>query len=324
MTEPAPKPTPQRPSDRAVALRIVGGFGLGLVLTALVVVLVSLVPVSLPEGTQFNMRLYDTEPGNGVRVSFIETGHASAPGWLLQQGGGLGSRPVVYRAALIEHPDGNLLFGTGIGSVPPPSRVFDPFGAPRDAGFNADIPPVARIVLPTPRWLHIGGAVDVPALADVPVLLGRSDRWQSGVNSPWPGRYGMHPSHLAAIGGDRLQNIPYERRSRLGMRHSVDLTDDGAVVAVALRGSSIDETALLVTLDSGRRILLVGDALWTQEQVQTLEARSLWSTWLFDRNRMQLAGTQARLYQAWDRHDLEILPLLDGTLDLPVYPERWE
>ena len=285
--------------------------------------LAGLPPTRLPSPAVQDLRLYDARPGSGVLVSFIETGRARIPGWMLYQGAGLGARDVVFRAALIEHPTRTILFSTGVDVAGPQGLVYNPFRRVTATPPPADLPAIDSIVLPTPRWFHTGGAQHWPALAETSIVVGRSDAWQASERASWPRRYAFEPARLEAL-GDRVARIPWTNTRRLGLRRSVDMSQDGSIIAIALKGSSIDEIALMITLDSGRRMLLVGDTVWAQAQVTDRRPRGLWSTWLMDRNRMQLGRIQNRLHQAWRDYDLEIIPLFDATLDLPVYPERWE
>ncbi len=310
--------------SRRARRRLLLGVAIGAALAWASLELAAMVPRSLASLDSADPHLYTTSPGNGVRVSFVETGRTRVPGYRLAQGLGLRQRDVVFRAMLVEHPRGNLLFGTGISPEYhlPPFPVSTPFssidvGVPvAESLADADID---RIVLPTPRWYHTGGLVHGD---ETPIQVGSSDRWMA-LRGPWPRRFAIDRARVSEF-SDRIETVRWRRVPRLGMRKSSDLFQDGALVLVALKGSTIDEVGLLVTLDSGRRILVVADAVWTIEQVEDLRPRHPASTWLLDRNRMQLANLQRHLNVAWRDHELEIVPLLDGAVEVALYRERWD
>lgn len=304
------------------SVRVALGFALGLLIAWAIDFGVALAPTRLPAPEAVEFDAGRRPEGSGVRISFVTTGTARVPARRLHHGAGLGRRDVVFRAALIEHPEGTVLFGTGVDPDGPSGPVYDPFGRVRAVDPPAELPEIDRVVLPTPRWLHMGGLERWPQLAEARAQLGGGDLWQIR-SGPWPRRYGMERARFERV-ADRLDGIRWTNRSRLGMSRTADVFGDGNVVLVALRGSTIDEVGVLVTLDSGRQFLLVGDLVWTVEQVRELFPRPPWSTWLLDRNRMQLAGTQTQLYRLLNNHGVATIPLLDGALELPEYPERWE
>lgn len=317
MNEDDKKPT--RRTGRRFAFGMLVGVAIALGLNFAV----TLVPYRLPEPAERDFATSRRGAGGtGVSISFVTTGTARVPARRLHHGAGLGRRDVAFRAALIRHPDGTLLFGTGVDPEGPDGLVFDPFGRVDEPRAPEDLPPIDRIIAPTPRWIHLGGAETWPSIADQPVQIGQGDLWQAR-RGPWPRRYGIDRSRIDAL-GDRLQRIVWQRRNRFGFAETYDLYDDRSVLMVRLRGSTIDEVGLLVTVDSGDRYMLVGDAVWTEAQVTERFPRPPWSTWLLDRNRMQLAGTQTRLFQLWRDHDVRVVPMLDGEIDLPEFPARWE
>lgn len=311
-SDPAGRPT------RRTNLLFAAGIALGLALAWLGYTVIAASPSRLEMPDRRNHRLSDAEPGNGVSISFVTTGTARPPGRRLSHGFGLRRADVAFRAAIIDHPDGRILFGTGVDPDGPEGLVFNPFGriTPVDL---PDIGDVDEVIVPTPRWIHMGGLDQWEQLADATVRAGNGDFWQAR-SGPWPRRYGMESDEVRAL-GRRAQSVGWQRTRKLGSRQSRDWFRDGSVVLLQLRGSTIDEVALLVTVDSGERHLLVGDAVWTRAQVEELFPRAPWSTWLWDRNRMQLAGTQTQLHSLWRDGGINVIPLLDGSMDLPEYPD---
>ena len=307
-------------SAGAVA-RFVAGAVAGVCLAAAALVATALAPVTFPPREEAQAVPAAPRSDATVRLSFVTTARASIPCALLAQGAGLQRCDVAYRAAVVQHGDNVLLFGTGASpDVMPGFPVLRMLPAPVPTGaldtFLA-AQPVHQVLLPTPRWQHLGGLGAVP-LADVPVYVGRTDAWHVSTG-PWPYRLGMDPA-LLDDARPRLLRLDWARSRRFGARASFDVFGDQTVWALSIRGTTSDEVALVVTLGSGRRVLIVADAVWTADQVQALRPRPAWSTWLLDRNRMQLYHT-LRLLHALGRAGIEVTPLLDGALDLPEWPQ---
>lgn len=308
---------------RRLGLRFVLGIVVGLVFAWLLGIAVALVPTRLPEPEVARFAVARARSGSEVTVSFVTTGTARVLSTRLHHGADLNQRDVVFRAAVITHPEGTLLFGTGVDPDGPPSRlIYNPFGH-IDAVDIPALPEIDSVYVPNPRWHHLGGLERIPEIAEVPAEMGNGDFWQAR-RGPWPRRYGMHREGALQLEQEgRIRAISWQRRRYMGFTHVLDVFGDRSVMMVRLRGSTIDELGALVTLGSGDRILLVGDAVWTTEQVDELFPRPPWSTWLLDRNRMQLAGTIARLHLLSRDYGIRVIPMLDGGLELPEYPETW-
>lgn len=261
--------------------------------------------------------------GPEIRVGFIETGRASGPARRLVQGE-RGPLDAVFRVAVIDHPTGGrLLFSTGVAPDTVPGalrRVSNPFGTVRDVTpLSADVAADARlVVLPSLRWHHVGGVPNLPSSTRVLATYG--EQWV-GLRGPMPHRYAVDRDGLAAI-EDRIDDVPWGRRTLMGRDKSVDVFDDGSVWLFSLKGASYDEVAVMVALASGRTVALVADTVFTRSQVTLLRPASPMLGWTYQRNRMQLLASQRRLHHA-DAAGLEVVPLLDGGMDLPGLADPW-
>ena len=303
---------------KVASRRLIAGFAIGSIGAVLVLILAGMLPVRFAAPAAQPLGVQSALPGSRVSLGFVTTATASVPAWLVAQGAG-GPRPIHFRAAVIDHPEGRILFGTGAADPPGPGRVINPFGATEPAAFEQP-EGVDAIILPTMRWMHVGLA-ESEEYADVPIRVGQSDHWYA-FRGPWPGRYGFDRAALAPL-ESRIEKILWTRSAHLGFPKSHDYFGDGSVMLVALNGATKDEVAVSVVLDSGRRVLIVGDAVWALEDVTERQRHAQWLAWTMDRNRTQLLATQSRLHQLWRDYELEIIPLLDGTLQLPTYPDVW-
>ena len=298
--------------------RLIVGFALGALGSVLTLVVAGMLPVRFGAPPAQPLGVNPAQPGSGVSISFVTTSTASVPAWILSQGGS-GTQPIAFRAAVIDHPEGRILFGSGGGTPPGRGRVINPFGAVSAVDF-VEPEDVDAIILPTLRWMHLGMA-EGGNYGGIPLWTGSSDHWYA-FRGPWPGRYGFDRPRLQPL-HDQIETVGWQRRSQLGFPKSHDYFGDSAVMLIALNGATKDEIAASVVLDSGRRVLLVGDAVWSVDSIEQRQRHAQWLGWTMDRNRTQLLATQSRLHQLQRDYDLEVIPLLDGELELPVYPAVW-
>lgn len=311
---------PDSPPSLAWLALLLAGVGLGALLTLGLLDAAALIERRYPPGGAAG-DLPQADPNVAVRLSFVETATASAPAWRLVQGLGLRMLPVTFRAAVIEHPEGVVVFSTGAESAPG-LGVSNPFGAltARDdlaealSGLE-----VEHVIFPTLRWMHVGSWNAFP---DATRWVSGSEQWNVTGGS-MPARYG-YDSAGSVDAAAATRSIGYSRTQFLGRDKLWDVYGDGTVVVGTLRGSSFDEAALLVTLGSGRRVLLVGDLVWHRSQVTELRPRGPWAVWFFDRNRLRLPSGQRRLHALDALDGVEVYALLDGEADLPRFPASWE
>lgn len=262
-----------------------------------------------------------------LSLSFIETAESRTVGTHLAQGLGWERRRVAFRAALIRHPKGTLLFGTGISPEHNERqvgwKVGTPFAASTPLTSLAQLYPtlgVDRIILPSMRWYNTGGLLSLP---DSVRAFAGSGEISSATGSSWPYRYAYDQPSAQEL-RPRLSAMAFGGGAYLGGRRSEDIFGDGSVIAVTYRASGPEEIALLVSLASGRRLLLVGDSVFTDEQVKLASPSYQPLTWWHDRNRMQLAFLVTKLSALERSGALDVLPLLDGTQAVPLFPAAWK
>lgn len=307
-------------TPRAWLARVSLGVALGALFAVCSLHLAAMVPRTYTPGEEVES-LPPYTANVPVRVSFIETAEASRLAFRLVQGAGFGPRRVVFRAVLIEHPEGNLLFSTGATNAPA-RFVSNPFGALTPlASLSEELADVEidAVYLPTLRWYHLGAAADFESAR---LFATSSERW-AATDGSMPRRYAIDPV-LAAPIAERADAIRMQQEPLFGRNGVADVFGDGTVLVGQLRGSSFDEAAMVVTLGSGRRLVLVADAVWLQEQVTELRPRTPWSVWFFDRNRLRLPSNQRMLHALDQLDQVDVIALLDGALPLPRYPEFWE
>lgn len=258
-----------------------------------------------------------------VELSFVSTGTGSARGNAIAQGLG-GEVPVEFRVAVIDHPRGRVVFGGGLGDDFATSDLgfwtTSPFSSVEAKGLPDELlTEPATVILPTGRWWHASGAGEWGD--DTEVWMSSSERWAATLG-PWPGRYAIDPALAAPLEG-RAERIGWYAATAIGRGRSFDVFMDGSVVLASLRGSSFDEVACIVRLTDGRRVVLVGDAVMSVEQVESRLPPALNATWRLNRNSYRIDDTIRWLSQAHALPGVQVVPLLDGTLELPEWPTTW-
>lgn len=317
VTEPAIASAPSVPIRR-VAL----GFVLGLVLAWLAFEFASMAPRRLSPGAPVGMGAVLEAPGNGVRISVVETGRGRVWAPHLAQGLSPGFRDVVVRVAVVEHPDGIVLFGTGVapGRAAPSvvSTVSNPFGQLRDVQSVLDQVPADRlagVVLPSLRWYHLGAVDAVPG--DVPVFATGSEIW-AATDGPWPRRFAIDAARAAPV-AERATRPPMRPFPVIGEPDRADLFGDGSVLVTGVRGTTFDELVMVVTDDGGAHTVLVADSAWVIENVTELAPRPPAAIWLHDRSWRSAARLLQVLHHVDAADGWTVVPLFDASVPLPEY-----
>lgn len=187
----------------------------------------------------------------------------------------------------------------GLVSGSPPERGI----ADAVRGTGVDLADLAFVLLTHVHWDHCSGLAELP---DVPVRLSRPEYDFSRQASPSLLSHGVVPDtyHSATLEPFDLDGPPVET-----CRASLDLFGDGAVVVVSLPGHTPGHVGVLVTLHSGRRVLLAGDAVWSAQQVRYGLQRAPLPGWLVDSDRAQAYDSVLRLYRM--SSDITVLPAHD-------------
>lgn len=256
-----------------------------------------------------------------VQLSIVKTAEARTLEALTYSGGSY-VKPVKLQhiAVLVRHPQGTLLFDTGLGrqvdaqvkaDMPLWARpLFAAFGPVNDARSQLDaagVPPVQRIVLSHVHWDHASGLVDFP---EAQVWLPQQER-----------DYMAHPDYLAVfpsqVSAPTIQWKPFqwENKPYEGFAQSLDLFGDASVVLVPLPGHTPGSTGMFVNLASGKQFLFVGDTVWRADAIGNRRPKMWISSKVVDNNApqtLQAVGTLADLQAA--KPGLVIVPAHDADV----------
>lgn len=262
-------------------------------------------------------------PQPHVGLSIIRTGGASTVEGMLFAGGRFTKKvPLNFSAFLVKHGDNLLLFDAGLGSqvdaqfqqdMPRWARLFFKYDEPvqpaRSQLERAGLAPVSIIILSHAHWDHASGITDFPAATievSAPELaLIRHPGHDFG--GDWPSQVGSPDIKWQTLA---FAPVPFE-----GFDRSLDLFGDGRVVLVPLYGHTAGSIGLFVTVDSGHRYFLVGDAVWSAAALQTGSPKFWLARWLVDADGAQTRQAEARIVAAMRRDPaLTVVPAHDATV----------
>lgn len=300
-----------------------------LLIGMLIVSACSTTPVPGPPAARPAQDVRLLTPANLPDVSFsiIKTGEFESRGALLFQGGQWGDKRVgVHSAILVRHPQGILLFDTGLGDNI--DRQFadnisfwrKPLLAyQKKSSVHAQLPPELtpeRIFLSHLHWDHASGIEDFP----------RAEIWVS--RAEYTAERDKH-SPLALPGQINNPQLKWHFISFASPRYenfaeSLDVFEDGTIVLVPLPGHTPGSTGMFVNLPSGKRFFFIGDASWALEGAQNTVPKYWLSSALFDHDKSVAQATLIGIHQLMERHpELVVVPAHDAKVQdsLGYYPQ---
>lgn len=133
----------------------------------------------------------------------------------------------------------------------------------RAAGIETDALQFA--LLTHVHWDHVSGLAELPGLT---ARIGAADLPLTEPGAP--PQPGVVP---AALRGVPFQPVELDGPPVLTFPASHDMFGDGAVVLCDLAGHTPGHVGILLTLRSGRRLLLAGDAVWNTTQLKLIRQR---------------------------------------------------
>lgn len=218
----------------------------------------------------------------GVTLSPRTTGHFKTNFKYMVDGAASESVTIPIPFYVIRHPEGIVLFDSGLGAdfqnqirgwwVHQIFQLMLPSQFIRSdaAVYQLDqrgIPPQAirYIIVSHLHYDHAGGLLDFP---NATVVVSRGE-WENANVGRWRARLrGVMSEQLKGI-ENRLWLIDYLPGTAVGpFDASFDLFGDGSLVLISTPGHTPGHQSLLVTLESGNKVLLTGDAVWVRENYQ--------------------------------------------------------
>ncbi|MHB8471660.1 MAG: MBL fold metallo-hydrolase [Gammaproteobacteria bacterium] len=239
-----------------------------------------------------------------VSLSIVKTAESKTLEAFFYSGGSWTTPRVgVHSAILVRHPQGSLLFDTGLGNNIDEQFQenmpfwLKPFMAYKKIGSAQSLlaeevkrNPIRMIILSHLHWDHASGVKDFP---DAEVWTTRKEYdWAMRPDAP-EGRYIQSQFSGKEIKWRFIQfdRVPYENFDQ-----SLDVFRDGSVVLVPLPGHTPGAIGMFVNLRSGKRVFATGDTTWSLEGFQ-IPAHKFWISSLlvdYDKNETEQSILKVR------------------------------
>lgn len=273
-----------------------------------------------------------TAPAQALQLSLLQTSESSGAfeATVVEGGSWFNIRHLRHHAVVIKHPQGTVLFDTGLGKSTPKafqrnSSIHKVLFGFRNLHTAADqlseigIAPesIHAILVSHLHWDHSGGIPDFPG---VPVWVHKAELEAAP--------HGHPPSYL---GEERNANIKWhpftpENRPYEGFDRSLDVFGDGALILVELPGHTPGHTGLFVNVSKEKRYFFTADTTWTLEGIQQVMPRPQITQWLtnVDKSPAENLHTIEKIAALIKRKpEIVIIPAHDenAARQLPAFPE---
>lgn len=212
--------------------------------------------------------------GREIRFSYLETSQSQGTqeAMVVEDGRWLTRRQLSQGAILIEHPEGTLLYDTGLGTQVDEQFAANSWLAKQLFAYTTPTPvltqmqqhdyPVQQLkaIIPSHlHWDHASGLVDFPG---TPVWVQRQELDAAMA--------GEKPGFLSSQLDPETINWQYiELRDEpfLGFARSLDIYGDGTMVLVDLSGHTAGQVGLYLEISEREQYLFIGDTTWVLEGV---------------------------------------------------------
>lgn len=264
-----------------------------------------------------------------ARVSILKTGHTSAPeAFTFACGSLLRSASINHTAILIEHPQGNLLFDTGLGRNVDAQVAADMAwwekilfryekGMPaRDQLDAAGIEPPRFIALSHAHWDHASALLDFP---EAEVLVAAPER--TFMETP---TRTVLPSQVSS-NAIRWRSVVFDNKAYAGFAQSADIYGDGTAVLVPLFGHTPGSTGLFLTTSTGKRYLFIGDVAWRRAALKNARPKFWVMGAIVDNDAAATEDTLSQVAAVMKANpDLIIVPAHDAEAhdEIGYFPSR--
>ncbi|MFD4543010.1 MBL fold metallo-hydrolase [Streptomyces bauhiniae] len=238
-------------------------------------------PVPVPQLGPDAFPLPEADPPDDMDVIAVPTGVNHRNALYAYRGGSYFDRRDFYiGAALVKHPQGDLLLDIGFGrgidqqfsTMPKLFQKMTKYSVWRPAvdqlaAAGYDMSRLGAILLTHAHWDHMSGLPDFPG---VRVMVTRRDL-ESYLNPHMHGRFGppFSETHFEWDPFD-FDGGPY-----LGFPRSLDVYGDGSIVCVPSPGHTPGSIVIFVTTAAGLKYAFVGDLVWQREGLIRREERPL-------------------------------------------------
>lgn len=259
-------------------------------------------------------------------IRLLSTGAFRANYADLVEGGGKRKVFLPIPVYLIQHERGTVLFDSGLGTrfdqeveswwlnrllqLPLPYYLKrEETAVERLSGLQMPPSAVRAIVISHLHFDHAGGIRDFP---EAEVVVSRAE-WERLAGNRWLVRSrGIIAEQLE---GAKPWIIDYQPGTALGpFEASYDLFGDGSILLISTPGHTPGHQSLLVTLKSGKKVLLTGDAVWVGDNYLKPAPKG-WKARLVEEDEKEAWRTTLMIRQFHEENpDILIIPGHDPDL----------
>lgn len=270
---------------------------------------------------------------NRLSISLIETGYARTLEAFVYRGGSyFKTRKLSHVAILVQHPNGNFLFDTGLGSQLHKQfqeefsfieRQMFKYHKTQTVGEsleknNFDLSAIDFII---PSHLHFDHASGIEDFAAPQVWVTKEEyahaMSEEAVSPAFiKDQYDADQIHWKLI---EFNSGPYEV-----FEESYDVFKDGTVILVKLPGHTNGSVGMFVNLNSGKRYFFTGDLTWAKEAILSPAEKYHIPRKIVDKDREKLKEAIMKVYYLHKKNpNIQLVPAHDynAHLNIAKFPD---
>lgn len=259
--------------------------------------------------------------------SILKTGEAKTLEAFVIEGGSVFKIVTVAHSGFyIQHPKGNFLFDTGLGTkIKEQFQVFPLYlkilmeyqlvqTAKEQLETNGvKLDSIQDVFFSHLHWDHASGLKDFPfaKIHTLPSELNNPKIELGYISSQFDGS-SVHWSHL------QFQNKPYASYAK-----SFDWFGDGTAVFVPMKGHSEGSVGLFLNTENGQTYFLTGDIVWRREGFSNKSHKPRGARWIVDYDKDALGEEISRVHELLKLNpELQVIPAHDHDVQSPLgfYP----
>lgn len=285
------------------------------------------IAIPFSEQKETNSRIPKPKEKSPLLFSILKTGEAKTlEAFVIEGGSVLKVVTVAHSGFYIQHPKGNFLFDTGLGTKI--KEQFQVFPMYLKLLMEYQLIQTAKEQLETNgmktnsiqdlffshlHWDHASGLKDFP-LAKIHSLPGElnNPKIELGyISSQFDGD-SVNWNHL------EFQNKPYASYAK-----SLDWYGDGTAVFVPMKGHSEGSVGLFLHTENGQTFFLTGDIVWRREGFLKKRHKPRGARWIVDYDTATLGEEISRVHELIKKNpELQVIPAHDHDVQSPLgfYP----
>ncbi|XDD54179.1 MBL fold metallo-hydrolase [Leptospira sp. WS4.C2] len=285
------------------------------------------IAIPFSEQKETNSLIPKPKEKSPLLFSILKTGEAKTlEAFVIEGGSVLKVVTVAHSGFYIQHPKGNFLFDTGLGTKI--KEQFQVFPLYLKLLMEYQLIQTAKEQLETNgiktnsiqdlffshlHWDHASGLKDFPLakIHSLPSELNNPKIELGYISSQFDGD-SVNWNHL------EFQNKPYVSYAK-----SLDWYGDGTAVFVPMKGHSEGSVGLFLHTENGQTFFLTGDIVWRREGFLKKRHKPRGARWIVDYDTATLGEEISRVHELLKKNpELQVIPAHDHEVQSPLgfYP----